>query len=107
MRNRAIATVAGAALTACTGLALAPPGSAAPVRSCPAQGGYQISIYSPDISCSDAYATASNFNLQGAKRQQFGSFTCEAKNAQQKGPTGLEFSCARSPGDGGFSVSRA
>jgi len=70
MRSQAIAAVIGASatLTACIGIALAPPGSAAPGRSCSEHGSYQIAIKrgnvsnrdgvsdSGDISCSNAYS---------------------------------------------------
>ena len=77
MKSQAIAAVIGATatLTACIGIALAPPGSAAPGRSC--HGSYQASIStgsvnnrgerggvsnSGDINCSNAYPTLSQYN---------------------------------------------
>ena len=104
MKSRAIAAVIGSTLTTCIGIALAPPGSAAPGRSCP-QGTYQISIgpgltHTGDISCSDVDANASQYS----KYQQIGPRTCYTYNTRQKGSTDLQFGCVyRGNANGGIS----
>ena len=114
MTSRAI-VAAIATLTACIGFAVAPPGSAAPGRvSCPAQGGYQISLYQGDISCAVAYATASQYEVNGPQSQRIGPFLCGNFSAEQKANTSLLFGCIHKDSGptpagakGGFSVSRA
>jgi len=95
MRSHAIAAVIGASatLTACIGIALAPPGSAAPGRSC--HGSYQVAIKSGnvsksnvgDVSCSNAYSqyntyrTAPQYHANPAAPQYHANPTAPQYNA--------------------------
>ena len=101
MTSQAIAAVIGASatLTACIGIALAPPGSAAPGRSCSEHGSYQIAIKrgnvsnrdgvsdSGDISCSNAYSqyntyrTAPQYHANPAAPQYHANPTAPQYNA--------------------------
>lgn len=59
-------------------------------QPCPPQAGYRVEITVGDVTCSDAYATAAKYDLQGEKAQRIDAFTCYTGTAQTRP---LVFSC--------------
>ena len=58
--------------------------STAQSQQCKPQDDYQINIAVGDITCEDAYEIADEYDLDGEKYQDIGSFQCYTGTAQTR-----------------------